>query len=432
MADDVLAQDFSCEPYWTHGLPAFTAGGTVASDLDVAVVGGGYAGLSAALSLARGGARVAVFEAGMIGEGASSRSAGSLSHVPKAGLADLQARYGAAVARRVYGEARQAREFVEDLIRTQQIACSLRRSSRFIAAHSPRAFAKQQKLLPGLREGWGEVALVARDQQRREIGSDAFFGGIRLATAATLQPALLQHGLARAAVQAGAGIRQRDAVTDIRRDGAGFAVTTQAGGCSARAVVIATNAETGRHIPAFRALRRRMAVMPAYALATEAIGEARVAKILPSLGPVSDTCKILHYMAPNEDRTRLIMSARAGQSDGGLHEKARRIFGFFAARFPELRGVRVTHCWSGRFALTGDWVPHIGVQDGLHYVLGCCGTGIPMATYLGHKVAQRILGAAGAETVFDRPLPGMPAWKRSALLLPLAVRGYALRDRLFR
>ncbi len=429
----MLAPGFSTEPYWTDGpAPFVPPHREVGRRVDVAIVGAGYAGLSAALTLARAGRDVAVFEATRIGAGASSRSAGSLGHVPKAGLADLKARYGETVAHRVYAEAREAREYVETLVREHQIECGLRTSGRFIAAHSPRAYAKLERSLPELRETWGAVELVPREKQRAVIGSDAFFGGLKLATAATLQPALLHRGLARAAVSAGALVLQETRVTDIAPKAAGFTVTTEAGTVHADNVVIATNAETGKETATLRRLRRRMAVIPAYVVVTEPIPADRMMRILPSQGPASDTFKILHYMAPNEIQQRLVMSARAGRSDGGLREKARRVFGYFSERFSDLRGVRVTHCWTGRFALPSDLIPHIGIEDGLYYVLGCCGTGVPMSTYLGHRLALKILGQDRGPTVFDRPLPAMSAWQRSPALLPLAVRAYALRDRLFR
>jgi glycine/D-amino acid oxidase-like deaminating enzyme len=192
----VLAPEFSTEPYWIDGLAPFVPPSReIGRSVDVAIVGAGYAGLSAALTLARGGREVVVFEAARIGMGASSRSAGSLGHVPKAALADLEARYGEAVANGVYAEAREAREYVETLVREHQIECGLRNSGRFIAAHSPRAFARLERSLPKLRASWGAVELVTREEQRKIIGSDAFFGGLKLATAATLQPALLHRGL---------------------------------------------------------------------------------------------------------------------------------------------------------------------------------------------------------------------------------------------
>jgi glycine/D-amino acid oxidase-like deaminating enzyme len=431
--EDVLAPGFSTEPYWTDGLPPFVAPQReVGHRVDAAVVGAGYAGLSAALTLARAGRNVAVFEAARVGTGASSRSAGSLGHVPKAGLADLKTRYGESVAHRVYAEAREAREYVETLVREHQIECGLRTSGRFIAAHSPRAYATLKRSLPELQDTWGAVELVPREKQRALVGSDAYFGGLSLATAATLQPALLHYGLARAAVSAGALLLQETRVTDIKSAATGFTVATAVGTVTARAVVIATNAETGRETATLSRLRRRMAVIPAYVAVTEPIAPERMMRILPNQGPISDTCKILHYMAPNENRQRLVMSARAGRSDGGLEEKARRIFGYFAARFPDLQGVRVSHCWTGRFAVSSDLIPHIGVEDGLYYVLGCCGTGVPMSTYLGHKLALKILRHDASSTVFDRRLPPMSAWKRAPGLLPLAVRAYDLRDRLFR
>ncbi len=433
MQAGVLSADFKTEPYWTDGLAPFAAPAAPAgSSTEVAVIGGGLAGLSAALTLARAGRDVTVLEAARIGDGAVGRSAGSLGHVPKASLADLEARYGRPAALAVYREAREARAFVEGLIRKHRIDCGLRIASRFIAAHSPRAYARQRASLASLAHTWGEVELVPREAQRREIGSDAFFGGLKLPNAATLQPALLQRGLAAAATSAGTVLRQNCRVLEVRRSGAGFAVATDGGEIRADHVILATNADTGLGPARFRNLARRLVVIPAYGLATEEVPPDRVARVLPIGGPVSDTFKIINYIAPNESGRRFIMSARAGRAEGGLARKAERIFGYFAARFPDLRGVKVSHGWTGRFAITADWVPHMGVDEGVHYVLGCCGTGIPMATWLGHRVALRILGREESRSAFERPLPPI-AWPGARhLLLPLAVRAYALRDRLLR
>ena len=428
-----LSPEFKTEPYWTDGIEPFRAlNASPAGSSDVAVIGGGPAGLSAALTLAQSGRRVTVFEAGTIGDGAVARSAGSLSHVPKASLGDLTASYGREAALSIYREARAAREYVEGLIREHGIDCGLQSVTRFLAAHSEAAFARQKSNLASLRESWGEVELVPREEQRCVIGSDAFFGGLQMANSATLQPALLQVGLAQAATSAGAALLLGTRVEDVRGGPGAFEIVTREASYRASDVVLATGADTGFGPGRFRTLARRIVAMPAYCVATEEVSSNLMQRVLPLQGPVSDTYKIINYIAPSHDNRRFILSGRAGRTDGGLVQKAERMFGYFAERFPDLRGVKVSHCWSGRFAISADWIPHMGVEDGVHYALGCCGTGIPMATWLGHRIALKILGRPSSGSAFDRPLPPMPFHAARKLLMPLVMRGYALRDSVLR
>ena len=175
-----------------------------------------------------------------------------------------------------------------------------------------------------------------------------------------------------------------------------------------------------------------MTVVPAYALVTEEMSPETMDQVLPKRGSFSDTYKLLHYMAPVGSANRMVMSGRAGRSDGDLPTKASRIIAYFRDKFPALEGVRATHCWKGTFAVPADWIPHTGEEDGIHYVLGCCGTGVPMSTYLGHKTALRIHGLPGNDTVFNRVMPKIPYWPLNNWLLPLAAHAYTLRDKLLR
>ncbi|MCC6197243.1 MAG: FAD-binding oxidoreductase [Burkholderiales bacterium] len=431
MSDLFLSSDFTTEPYWTEGLPPLHLGAASPPPAaDVVIIGGGFAGLSAAITLARGGRYVLVLEAASIGAGAAARAAGSLGHVPKASLTDLAAAYGTDTAHEVYREARAARTFVEQFIRDNRIDCDLRVGSRFVAAHSPRAFERQKAALPALRDTLGEVELVERSQVHTVIESDAFHGGVRIDNSATLQPALFLRALARLAIAAGAVIVEGTRALDVRRTGRGFEVLAEDGAFRANDVILATNADTGIGTVGFQSLRRRLIPMPAYALVTEELGEDVVRRILPVGGPVSDTYKIIHYIAPCMDGRRFVVSSRAGREDRNLQTKAQRMFQYFADRFPGLAGVKVSHCWKGTFAVTADWIPHLGVEDGVRYILGCCGTGIPMSTFLGFQAASRILDPRHPRSVFERPLPPLPFMGAGSLFLPLAVRAYDLRDRL--
>jgi len=431
--DEFLAANFTTEPYWTEGLePLDLAVQRPPSSADVVIIGGGFAGLSAAITLARGGRSVLVLEAARIGAGAAARAAGSLGHVPKATLTDLAAVYDTDTARAVYKEAREARTFVERFIKENGIECDLRIASRFVAAHSPRAFERQKAALPTLRDTWGDVEIVERSAQHTLIRSDAFYGGVKANDSATLQPALFVRALARLAVSSGAIILENTRATDVKRTASGFDVVGDARRFRAKEVILATNADTGIGTVGFQSLRRRLIPMPAYALATEEVGADFVRRILPINGPVSDTYKIVNYIAPSMDGKRLIVSSRAGRQDRDMRTKAQRMWRYFADRFPGLGDVRISHCWKGTFAVTADWIPHLGVEDGFQYILGCCGTGVPMSTFLGFQAASKILDPRRPRSVFERPLPPLPFMGAGSLFLPFAVRGYELRDRLFR
>lgn len=433
MTDRFLTSDFTTEPYWTEGLqPLDLAAEGRPSSADVVIIGGGFAGLSAAITLARGGRSVLVLEAASVGAGAAARAAGSLGHVPKATLPELAAAYGQDTAHAVYREAREARTFVERFIHDNRIECDLKIAPRFVAAHSPRAFERLRAALPTLRDTWGDVELVERSELHTVIESDAFYGGVKVNGSATLQPALFVRALARLAISSGAVILEGTRALDVKRAGSGFEVIGEQQTFRAKEVILATNADTGIGTVGFQSLRRRLIPMPAYALATEEVGADVVRRILPLGGPVSDTYKIVHYMAPSMNGRRLIVSSRAGRQDRSMRVKAQRMWQYFADRFPGLGDIKVSHCWKGKFAVTADWIPHLGVENGFQYILGCCGTGIPMSTFLGFQAASKILDPRHPRSVFERPLPPLPFMGAGSLFVPFAVRAYDLRDRLFR
>lgn len=418
-------------PYWASGLEPVENDAVAAGEaFDAVVVGAGYGGLSAALELSRQGKKVLVVDARNIGDGASSRAAGSLANVPKARLHELARSYGGQVADAVYREAVLARAHTEQLVAGHAIDCDLRRCTRVMAAHSEKSMQRLRSEFPAMRARLPEARLLSAQELGEFIGSSAYRGGMLVPDSATINPAAYQFGLARVARAHGVRIAQRTRMVGLKPVAGAVAVDlAPQGAVSAAHVVLATNAETTPDSALSAELARSIAAVPAFCVVTQTLPPERIAQVIRGAQIFGDTRKVLNYMALSPCGTRLVYSARAGFLEGSTADKAQRIAAAFEARFPATRGVAVDFFWSGRFAITADLIPHVGASDRVHWMIGCCGTGITMSTYLGHKIARRILGAEDAETVFQLPLPPMPAWQRRPALLGAAIRLHRIYDR---
>jgi len=417
--------------YWTAGLaPIESDTATAGEAFDAVVVGAGYGGLGAALELARHGMKVLVVDARRIGDGASSRAAGSLANVPKARLHELARSYGSEKADSVYREAVLARALTERIIADHSIDCDLSRCTRVVAAHSEKSTQRLRSEFPAIKARIPEACLLSAEELRAFIGSDIYRGGMLVPDSATLNPAAYQFGLARAARVQGVCIVQNTRMVGLKcvADGVEVELHPQ-GKVNAAHVVLATNAETAPDTPLSAQLSKSIAAVPAFCVVTEKLPPERIARVIKGAQIFGDTRKVLNYMALSPCGTRLVYSARAGFQEGSTADKAWRIKAAFERRFPATRGLALDFFWSGRFAITADLIPHTGNSDRVHWMIGCCGTGITMSTYLGYKIARRILGADDAETVFQLPLPPMPAWQRRPALLGAAIRLHRVYDR---
>ena len=418
-------------PYWTDGLaPVETDAVAAGEAFDAVVVGAGYGGLSAALELSRQGMKMLVVDAGRIGAGASSRAAGSLANVPKARLHELAHSYGSGTADAVYREAVLARAHTERIIAEHAIDCDLRRCTRVMAAHSDKAMRRLRSEFPAMQARIPAARLLAADELSSFIGSTVYRGGMLVPDSATVNPAAYQFGLARAVRARGGRVVQNARMVALTPAAGGMEVELRPQGkVSAAHVVLATNAETAADTPLSAQLSRSIAAVPAFCVVTEKLAPERIARVIKGAEIFGDTRKVLNYMALSACGTRLLYSARAGFLEGGTADKARRIMAAFERRFPATRGLAMDFFWSGRFAITADLIPHTGASDRVHWMIGCCGTGITMSSYLGHKIARRILGADDADTVFRLPLPSLPAWQRKPALLSAAIRLHRVYDK---
>lgn len=398
--------------------------------IDVAVVGGGYAGLSAARVLAAAGRRVTVFEKAELGWGAHARNGGMAIPELKASPATLVRTYGE-LGRRMHHEVNEAFDHLEALIADEGIECDYRRSGQLYLAHSPRLVPHLRDLAREHAEEFGEpVRFVERDDLRAEIGSDAWFGGIVYDRTGALHPARLHAGLARLALDAGAAVRERCAVTELTDLGAGtpggrFRLRTDAGPVAADHVIVTTNAYADALLPE---LARRVLPIGSFIVATEQLDPALQAELSPQGRMFVNTKNLLFYWRISPDG-RMVFGGRRSLQHATVAEAADYLARSMVAVHPQLAGTAITHRWGGKVAITLDRLPHVGRFGGAWYATGCNGSGVALNTWLGHRLGQVVLGEAPPPSFAELVHRPIPLHRFRRWYLPLVGQWFRFQDR---
>jgi glycine/D-amino acid oxidase-like deaminating enzyme len=392
--------------------------------VDVAVIGGGYTGLSAARTLVRAGASVAVLEREGIGAGASGRNGGFVLPGFKAELSGLVRRVGLSRAKALFEVSLAALQWVEETTRDEAIDCHWERSGSVTLAARPghlRGLEAEQRLL---RQSFGhDTLLLDRRELTGEIASQRYHGGLLDRTAGALHPAKYLLGLALAAARAGALLCEGTEVRRITRTGAGFRVETARGVVGAGEVLVATNGYSGRLVPW---IARRVVPVGSFIIATTPLAPSLAAELIPRGRVLSDTKNLLYYFRLSPDR-RLVFGGRAAFRPGAVQESLGLLRIGMLEVFPQLSGTEVEFGWGGTLGFTLDHLPHAGRHDGVGYALGYCGHGVAMASWLGHQVGQALAGR-GPWPLADLPFPAVPLYSGRPWFLPLAGAYYQLRD----
>lgn len=393
---------------------------------DLCIIGGGYAGLSAALHAAEAGLDVVVLEANRIGWGASGRNGGQVGIGPRADINTYERIAGKADAAKVWDIALSANRLVRDLIAQHDIDCDL--ADGYVdCAWRESEVSELQEYVDHLSGQYNHH--TARPLDRSEmvemLGTERYFGGYLDTVGAHLHPLKYALGLARAAQAAGAQIFERSQAVEI----AAGRVRTTTGEVRADHVLLACNGYLdGLSMPP----QRRMLPLNNFILATEPLGEDRARRVNRDNVCASDTRFVLNYFRLSPDGRMLW---------GGGESTSRRfpsdLKSFVRARmleiYPDLADVAITHAWGGTLAITGTRVPLFqDLGQGVRAIGGWSGSGIHMATMGGKIAADAVAGAAGDWDLLARmPTPRFPGgdWFRLPLLR-MAMFWYGLRDRL--
>lgn len=356
--------------------------------VDLAVIGGGFTGCSAALEAARRGARVAVLEAREIGYGGSGRNVG----LANAGLwlkpDDILAEMGETAGRRLIARLAEAPDAVYGLIAREGIDCAPVRNGTLHCAHAPSGMADlEARFRQGNAHG-APLQLLDATEASRRVGSRAVHGALFDPRAGTVQPLAYVRGLARAARDAGALLFERSPVTEVTRDGDGWRLACNGETLRAGALLMATNAY---HAP-FPGARP-----PAYTpvhfgqFATAPLPASLRARILPGGEGCWDTALVMSSFRTDADG-RLIIGGMGdlGGAGGGIHAAwARRKL---RELFPEAADLPFEHGWCGRIAMTSDHIPKITEIGPRGYAcFGYSGRGIGPGTVFGQSLARALL-----------------------------------------
>jgi len=420
----------SQDPYWWDAAPRESATDvSLPKRCDAAIIGAGYTGLSAALTLARAGRSVVVLDALAPGEGASSRSGGMIGHGHRLSYTKLIERFGAQKAGDLIREGMASLEFAKSLIVDEKIDAQLQVIGRMRGAWTDEDFAMMARDAPGLQRDLGmAVDVLSKADVRREIEADCYQGGLLFRAHGGVHPALFHQGLLQRARTAGAFVAGHTPVTAVRREAARFIVETARGNIDATTVIATTNGYTGRTTPA---LARRLVAIPSFLIATESLDADRVKSLIPNGRMIVETRDKHLYYRPSPDGTRIVLGGRAAVHPIPLDEAAEWLMKELCAIFPMLAGTRVSHVWTGNVAMTRSDLPGIGQRDGIWFALGCNGSGVALMPYLGHKVALKVLGRQDGKTAFDDiSFAAVPFYNGRAWFLPLMTSWFRARDRL--
>jgi glycine/D-amino acid oxidase-like deaminating enzyme len=404
------------------------------ASVDVAVIGAGFTGLSAARTLAKGGANVVVLEAENVGWGASCRNGGMVLSGLKLGTTTLIARYGREATKQMYAASLQSIDCVESIVQEEKIDCDFARTGHLEVACKAKHFAEFRRGAETIEREFGHtLRIVEKNELASEIGSPIYHGGMVDEVSAGVNPARYVAGLACAAARAGAEIHEKTRVFSVERGGrngdAGWNVSTSRGDVHAKDLLVATSGYTSAITPR---LQKKLIPIGSFIIVTEVLPEDLAREVSPRDRMIYDSKNYLYYYRLTPDR-RMLFGGRAAffpENENTVRESARILREGMIEVYPQLRSTNIEFVWGGTLDFAFDIMPHAGQQDGMYYSVGYAGHGVAMATLLGKKMAEAILTGRDENPFAGIPFPGAPLgmYNGKPWFLPFAGIWYKFLD----
>lgn len=384
----------------------------IPKEVDIAVVGGGFTGLSAAYHAAKQGLSVAVLEANTVNWGASGRNGGMATTGLAIGFGSAVKRYGERRAIAYFDEYNKAIDLIENLVQEHDLDVDYARTGKMNLAVKPAHFEGMKKSAEQLKRLTGQpVFTVDRANIRSEIGSDAYFGAIVDPLGAGMHVGKFGHELARLAIEAGATIHEKAEVIDFERIGSGtmHILKTTRGNLKAGSVILGTSGYTGKP---FGWNQRRIIPVGSFITVTEPLPQEVVDELLPNRRMTSTMVNFTHYFRITPDN-RLLFGGRArfALSDPSQDRESGEIL--LKSRdqvFPQLRDARTDYMWGGLVDISMDMMTHAGQHKGMFYSHSYNGHGVQMANYMGKVMVDVARGNPEANIWADLRNPWIPGY----------------------
>jgi len=417
------------EVFWTDQFSSDTplpVSTVLPAEVDVAIVGSGYTGLTAARVLAKAGSSVAVMDQYEIGWGASSRNGGMATPGLKQDIFKIHKKYGMDYAREFWRSSVDAIDLLEQIIIEENIDCDWSRKGHIALACKQSHYDELPEYAAWIKKEMGhEKTIVPREEIRSEIGTDTYFGGLSDESSGGLQPAKYVNGLARAVADLGVKLCKDTHVEKINRNGSGHELITSKGDMKAQEVIIATNGYTDMLVPE---LKPKVFPVGSYIIVTEPLPQDLKDILSPKRRMFYDSKWFINYFRLTPDGRMLWGGRNDLSTDLDLNESAENLSQQVYKVFPELNDYEFTHTWTGKLGITFDLMPHIGNINGIHYAFGYGGHGLSIATYLGTELGLLISGEKDRSPYKEISHQTMFFYREKPWFLPFAASYYRFLD----